>query len=483
MVDWNRILESHVVESICDSSYKWWGMRVRFYDKHNNCVTGNIHLNNSFCHLMYSCNEGAKICRQCYRSHIEELDKNSKYSFVKCHAGLNMITIPIIVDEEYVGVIIGSGLKLSERESFDIDMYINKLNRLGLDDKIIERGYNSLVSLNGSAEEQVADFLELAVKDVQVNYKLQKDIGQLAKEKETLREKAYHEKYKGVVFTSAAMTEVFDTVGIIEGSEKTILIEGETGTGKELLAAALHYNSPRKDKVFIVQNCSAFNDALLSSELFGHVKGSFTGAVSDKKGLFQLADEGTLFLDEIGDMSMENQATLLRILENGTYYKLGGTEVQSVDVRILVASNKDLYKQVEKGLFRKDLFYRINAIQITMPPLRKRKDDIEPLLYYFLEAYAETHNTVIKGVSREVIKLFKAYDWPGNVRELKNQVERLVILSGLNNKIEAKLLLPQMQGNGPSVRNERRISERKTLRDTLKTVERNVTEAELRSAN
>lgn len=292
------------------------------------------------------------------------------------------------------------------------------------------------------------------------------------------------EKYKNIVFASSEMAEVFDTVKIIESSEKTILIEGETGTGKELLAAAIHYNSPRKDKVFIIQNCSAFNDALLNSELFGHVKGSFTGAISDKKGLFQMADEGTLFLDEIADMSIGNQATLLRILENGTYYKLGGTELHRVDVRIIVATNKDLHTQVEKGLFRKDLFYRINAIPITLPPIRKRKGDIIPLLYHFLESYAETHNTLKKEVSQEVVQLFEAYDWPGNVRELKNQVERLIILSDSNNKIQAKLLPPQMKGNSISVvKHERRSSNRNTLKDILKTVERKATETALEKAN
>ncbi len=482
MIDWNEIFRSHVFDSICDFSYRWWGMRVRFYDRHSDCVSENIRFNNSFCDLMYSCDEGAKSCRQCYRAYFKKLDRNSDRLFAKCHAGLNMIIIPVIVDEEYVGAIIGSGLKLSEREGHGVDMYIKKLGSLGLGDTVIERGYDSLVSLNGSTEEQVNDFLELAVRDIEVNYKLQKDMGLLVKKGKKLQEESYREKYKDIVFVSAAMTEVFDTVETVEGTEKTILIEGETGTGKELLAAAIHYNSLRRDEVFIIQNCSAFNDSLLCSELFGHVKGSFTGAVSDKEGLFQLADEGSLFLDEIGDMSLENQATLLRILENGTYYKLGGTELQRVNVRVLAATNKDLYQQVEKGLFRKDLFYRINAIQITMPPLRNREGDIEPLLYYFLEAYAEAHNTVKKEVDEEVIKLFEAYDWPGNVREFKNQVERLIILSGSNNKIEAKLLPAQMQGDSISVKHERRISGRKTLKDTLKTVERNATEVELKKA-
>ncbi len=483
MVDWNEIVNSYVIESIRDSSYKWWGIDIHFYDKYNKCISESIHPKNSFCDMIHSRSEGAKRCRHCYRVHLKELDKHSKYLSTQCFAGLNLIIIPIIVDEEYVGAIIGSGLKLYEKESSDSNMCLKKLDLLGFDDTTVERIYDSIICLNGSTKEHVNDFLKLAVKDVKVHYKKQKNLESLVKKNKELREKPDWGKYKNIVFTSPAMNEVFETVEIIESSEKTVLIQGETGTGKELLAAAIHYNSPRKDKVFIVQNCSVYNDALLSSELFGHVKGSFTGAISDKKGLFQLADEGTLFLDEIADMSIQNQAALLRVLENGTYYKLGGTELQIANVRIIVATNKDLYTQVEKDLFRKDLFYRINAIPITLPPLRKRKGDVEPLLYHFLESYAEVHNTEEKEICQEVIKLLEDYDWPGNVRELKNQIERLIILSGLNNKIEARHLPSRINSSPISVKHERRNSNRNTLKDILKTVERTTTETELNKAN
>ncbi len=395
-----------------------------------------------------------------------------------------MTVTPITVDEEYVGAMISSGLKFSEKKSPDKDMYVTKLRSLGFDGTIFERGYNSLISLNGSTEEFINDFLKLAVTDVKINYKSQKDKEQFVKKSKNLRENSYHEKYKNIIFTSSAMNKVFDTVEILESSEKTVLIEGETGTGKGLLATAIHYNSLRKDKVFIIQNCSAFKDALLNSELYGHVKGSFTGEKKKKKGLFQIADGGTLFLDEIGDMSIESQSNLLRVLENGTFYKLGGNELKSVDVRIIAATNKDLHKQIENGLFRKDLFYRINAISITMPPLRERKGDIIPLLYHFIETYAMASNsTLIKEVDQEVLELFEAYDWPGNVRELKNQVERLIILSGLNNKLKAKLLPPQINGNSITAKHEKRNSNRTTLKDILRTVERSVTEDELKKSN
>ncbi|MGR3318424.1 MAG: sigma 54-interacting transcriptional regulator [Candidatus Anammoxibacter sp.] len=219
-------------------------------------------------------------------------------------------------------------------------------------------------------------------------------------------------------------------IHVFANSENPVLIDGETGTGKEFVAAAVHYNSPRRDKIFVIQNCSAFSDILLSSDLFGHEKDSFKGAILDKKGMFEIADGGTLFLDEIGDMNIDVQTKLLRVMEDGTFYTVGGTEQKKVNVRIITVTNKELEKQVEKGLFRKDLFYRINTMHITVPPLRERKDDILLLANYFIEIYAEILNSEKKELSQEVIEQLLEYKWPGNVRELKNFIDRLIIISG-----------------------------------------------------
>jgi transcriptional regulator with PAS, ATPase and Fis domain len=228
---------------------------------------------------------------------------------------------------------------------------------------------------------------------------------------------------------------------LIENSEGSILLEGETGTGKELIAAAIHYNSVRKDKAFIIQSCSSFSDTILSSELFGHEKGAFTGAVSEKKGLFEIADGGTLFLDEIGDISIDVQGKLLRVLQNGTFYRVGSTVERAVDVRIITATNKDLSKMVEEGLFRRDLFFRINTLRIKIPPLRERKGDIELLFFSFLEHYTgDKKNIGKKGVNPELIKILNDHDWTGNVRELKNTVESLVTMSSNSVTIEPEHL-------------------------------------------
>ncbi|GAX61263.1 response regulator [Candidatus Scalindua japonica] len=357
------ILESHVIETICYIGYKRWGMVTLFYDKDNNCISEKRHMRNSFCNLMHSCNESAESCRQFYSTCLKEVDTHNGCFSMKCYNDLDAIIFPIMVDEEFVGTIIVSGLKLSKKKNLDKNIYI-KLKSFGIDDTIINRNYDSIVPLNGSAEEYVKSFLKLIVEVVKVNFKIQNEILLLDKSNEKLRENHYLEKYENIIFKSTAMTRVFDLVGTLERSETTVLIEGETGTGKDLLAAAIHYNSPRKDKVFIIQNCSVFNNALLSSELFGHVKGAFTGAISDKKGLFRIADGGTLFLDEIGDMSIENQSNLLRILENGTYYQVGGTELQRVDVRIIAATNKKLHEQVKKNYFEKTFSIELMLFQL-----------------------------------------------------------------------------------------------------------------------
>ncbi len=294
------------------------------------------------------------------------------------------------------------------------------------------------------------------------------------------KKKNYKEKYKGIIGVSQAMENVFDTLELIKNIESPVLIEGESGVGKELIAAAIHYDSFRKNKVFIIQNCSTFSDTLLSSELFGHEKGSFTGAILKKKGLFEIADGGTLFLDEIGDMSREAQGRLLRVLENGTFYRVGGTEQIRVHVRIIAATNKELKKQVEKGLFRKDLFYRINTLHINIPPLRDRKEDILPLFHHFLDSYIKRRNVERKEVNSEVFKLLVNHNWPGNIRELKNLVERLIALSGKDETIEPEHLPMEIRANSFSKTSAENRNKYRELKHSLQLFEKNIIEEVLK---
>ncbi len=235
--------------------------------------------------------------------------------------------------------------------------------------------------------------------------------------------------FENIVAKSTKMLEIFATVKKISEYKTTVLLLGESGTGKELVARALHYNSSRQDKPFITVNCGAIPENLLESELFGHVKGSFTGAHRTKKGLFEEADNGTLFLDEIGELPLLLQVKLLRALQEEEIRRVGDTAAIKVDVRIIAATVKDLAKEVEQGNFREDLFYRLNVLPITLPPLRERKEDVPLLVDHFLKKYTQKLAVSITEVSQEALNLLMDYDWQGNVRELENTIERAVVLS------------------------------------------------------
>ncbi len=234
--------------------------------------------------------------------------------------------------------------------------------------------------------------------------------------------------FDNIIGNSGILKETIRIAEKVAPTDSTVLLEGETGVGKELFAQALHYANPRRHKPFVAVNCSAFAKELLESELFGHKKGAFTGAVIDKKGLFEEATEGTLFLDEIGEMNPDLQAKLLRVLETQTFIKVGDTKPTKVNVRIVAATNRDLKKESESGHFRSDLYYRLSTFKISIPSLRERKEDIETLANYFLHIYSAKLKKRISSMDKEFIKLLKSYTWKGNIRELKNMIERAVIL-------------------------------------------------------
>lgn len=241
--------------------------------------------------------------------------------------------------------------------------------------------------------------------------------------------KKYKIKNDIMIGQSPIMQNIYKTIGRIANSNATVLIRGESGTGKELVARAIHYNSVRKDKNFIKINCASIPENLLESELFGHEKGAFTGAVAAKQGKFEMAHQGTIFLDEIGEMSLPTQAKILRVLQEREFERVGSTETIQVDVRILAATNKDLEKSIEEGTFREDLFYRINVVDIVLPPLKERKEDIPALVDHIIKSCSYEHEKTINGFSNEAIESLKSYDWPGNIRELKNVCERAVLMS------------------------------------------------------
>jgi len=235
--------------------------------------------------------------------------------------------------------------------------------------------------------------------------------------------------FPGIVGDSPVMQSVFEMILKVADTNSTVLIQGESGTGKELVAFAIHEKSSRRDQPFIPVHCGAIPETLLESELFGHEKGSFTGAIAQKEGVFKLADEGTLFLDEVSEMSVPLQVKLLRVLETGTFRRVGGVEDVRVDVRLVAATNRDLRELVDQGLFRQDLYYRLNVFPIVLPPLRDRKEDIPLLVEHFL-ARLRKAGTVAAGVSPQAMEMLRRHKWGGNVRELENVIERAAILSG-----------------------------------------------------
>jgi transcriptional regulator with GAF, ATPase, and Fis domain len=248
-----------------------------------------------------------------------------------------------------------------------------------------------------------------------------------------------------IIGQSKAMTELLRQLDKVVDTRVSVLIEGETGTGKELIAASVHYRSKRKDKLFVAQNCAAFPENLLESELFGHKRGAFTGATDEKKGLFEIADGGTLFLDELGEMPLALQAKLLRALQEGEIRPIGGTQAKQVNVRIVAATNRNLEAEVKAGRFREDLYYRLKVFPIRVPPLRERRDDIAPLATFFLARYTREMGKAVLGFAQETLEILSAYDFPGNVRELENEVQRLVIQADDDSFLTPELLSPRVR--------------------------------------
>jgi len=308
---------------------------------------------------------------------------------------------------------------------------------------------------------------------------------QVVKENRRLRD-AVESQYRfgNFIGKSKPIRDVFEMIRKVAPSNATVLVEGESGTGKELVANSIHFNSSRRDKPFIAVNCSALAENLLESELFGHEKGAFTGAVAKKKGRFELADSGTLFLDEIGELSQNLQVKLLRVLQEKTFERVGGTRPIVVDIRVIAATNKNLKEEMINGRFREDLFYRLNVVRILLPPLKHRIEDIRLLVNHFIEKYASERKVdlPVKGVDQEVDRLFFDYSWPGNVRELENLIERVMILCP-NDTIRVSDLPMGFRDNVHNALHLEGIPSDATLYETLATIEKAMIERALEMAD
>jgi DNA-binding NtrC family response regulator len=337
---------------------------------------------------------------------------------------------------------------LKKIESEDVDLVITDLKMEGLDGmQVLERALNlrpnlmvilmtAFASVESAVEAMKKGASDYIVKPF-INEDVKMTVRRLLEHKTVLMENIVLRQqlsqqlgYKEFVGVSPRIFEVFEVLEKVMPTRSSILLTGESGTGKGLVAEIVHSNSQRKDKPFISINCSAIPENLLESELFGYRKGAFTGAASDKKGLIAMADEGTLFLDEIGDMPLGLQAKVLKVLETGDVLPLGETKSKHVDIRLIAATNKNIEEQVRKGLFREDLYYRLNVIEVKIPSLRERKEDISVLTQHFIEKYGRENNKKVTGMTDEAMEVLMQYPWPGNIRELRNVIERAVVLSG-----------------------------------------------------
>jgi two-component system response regulator HydG len=297
---------------------------------------------------------------------------------------------------------------------------------------IIMTAYASVATAVDALKSGAYDYLTkpLDIDELRVQVKKALHHRQLEQENVFLKERLDDRfDFAKIIGRSLAMGRLFESMALVAPSEATVLIAGESGTGKELIANAIHQNSPRRDRTFIKVNCAALPETLLESELFGHEKGAFTGALARKEGRFHLAHRGSIFLDEIGEMALTTQAKILRVLQEREFEPLGSTQTVKVDTRVIAATNKNLAEEIQHGRFRQDLYYRLNVVTLEVPPLRDRREDIPLLADFFLKRYAEKNRRHMKGFSPRAMDVLMRYAWPGNVRELENVVERAVIMA------------------------------------------------------
>ena len=387
-------------------------------------------------------------------------------------------------------------IQLSPPAMAIVDLKMEPMNGIEVLEKLKEINPSTevlMISAYGTVEDAVkalklgaADFLAKPFSPDELRFRVNKiwqkilsdrKIENLIDQNKLLSEELFT-GYDEIIGSSNAIKKVFSLVEQVADKESTILIQGESGTGKELIARAIHKKSNRADHPFIRVNCGVLNDNLLESELFGHEKGAFTGAVKQKKGRFELADKGTLFLDEIGDVSTAMQVKLLRVLQEYEFERVGGEVTLKTDVRIIAASNKDLQKLVNEGKFREDLYYRLSVIPVSLPSLRERKEDISLLVNYFLQKLAEKNHSEEKAISNEGMKLLVEYHWPGNIRELQNLVERLYVIS-LGNVIDSLLIAGHLNSNIDV--NNRYIN--LPLEDAVKSFEKNLIIQAMKKSN
>ncbi len=442
MIDWKSIKELHVNKKLEQIIGGWYGLDI-FYADEQGRVQFLTQTDYPYKSPFFKLQMSQSFGHDWLESDVEKVfetfaAKDDQWcEWESFFPGTFGYAHKVIVDGELQGAIFAYPYLKETCSSEDLEKIVHKMKECGVSEddakvavskmkKFSEKDFSKMRELVGIVADEVSTFhSEISKREARI-MDLNSELGNKY-------------RYHNLIGKSKKMQQVYHLLSKVSNSESTILIQGENGTGKEMVAKAIHYNSPRKDSLFMAVNCSAFNDNLLDSELFGHVKGSFTGAIKDKKGVFEVANGGTLFLDEIGDTTPSMQVKLLRILQEGTYMPVGATTPKKVNVRVVAATNKNLKEMIAKGEFREDLYYRINVINVALPSLKERTEDIPILMDFFIQKRCEESGLPLKTFSKKCLEKMLDHAWPGNVRELQNEVERLVVLAG-----EEKMITPDM---------------------------------------
>lgn len=482
MINWDEFEHIHVIRKLKQILSSWWNIDIVFSDEkgrlkgfskenpkiHNPAVATYLQNETALTNLAETISKTLESIR---------LSEN-RFSIRKWDmVGYDMAVFPIYIENDLVGTVVALGFLKDPTETHRLSEIRERLVAFGASPQIIDHSISKIRFMDDQDRQHFFDLVDLVAKEVitlHLEITLREDrINELNKELGS------RYKYDNMIGKSKPMQSLYALLDKIKSAETTVLIQGANGTGKELIAKAIHFNSHRKSKPFVIQNCSAFNDNLLESELFGHVKGSFTGAHKDKKGLFEMADRGTFFLDEIGDTSPQMQVKLLRVLQEGTFTPVGAIQPRKVDVRIVAATNKPLREMVQKGTFREDLYYRLNVINVRVPSLKDRKDDIPILSEFFLSKAAEKAGAGKKSLTKRALEKLYDYEWPGNVRELQNEMERLVVLSGDDLKLTQDMLSPKILEGAQKEKSQGARLHGK-LKDALEELERDMIREGLR---
>lgn len=484
MINWDELRHIHVIRKLEQIMAKWFDMEIFFLNERGQVqnydpLDRQREFKNPLCANLLPKDQGRELLLNAMVEANEKcVDTQERHLVLEGPTGIEKLIIaPISFEKDFLGSVLAYSFIDTKVDGEKKKKAAEKIDKLGMDGALFSSAVDRLKPLEPGEKKYFFELMEFVAQEIvawHTEIKKREDrIHALHNQLET------RHRYDQMIGKSKPMQDLYALLDKIKSSESTVLVQGENGTGKELIAKAIHYNSPRKDKPFITVNCSAFNENLLDSELFGHVRGSFTGAVKDKKGLFEAADKGTLFLDEIGDMSLSMQVKLLRVLQEGTLTPVGGTEVRKVDVRVLAATNKDLKEMVELSLFREDLYYRINVINLVVPPLRDRKEDIPILIDHFLMKGCKEKELPMKTFAKRAIEKIFDYPWPGNIRELENEIERLIVLSGTDPRVSADMLSQRIRDFGANAKVQGvRVSGK--LKDALEELERTMIREGLR---